>query len=103
MAPQASLLALAVALGSTLLLLAPPTVSAKPLLSSRQAPTPVQDGIAADCDKWHQVKSGEGCLAIVQANEISLADFLKWNPALLVRTILFPLPSGHRADQTYLS
>jgi Tfp pilus assembly protein FimV len=45
-------------------------------------PTPVQQGMVADCKKFYKVVSGDGCWAIADTNKISLDDFYKWNPAL---------------------
>lgn len=45
-------------------------------------PTPVQSGIASNCNKFYLVKSGDGCEAVATANGISLSDFYLWNPAV---------------------
>ncbi|EGX93831.1 Peptidoglycan-binding lysin domain [Cordyceps militaris CM01] len=42
----------------------------------------VYDGMVDDCAKFYQVKSGDGCWAIVHDANIDLGDFLKWNPAV---------------------
>jgi LysM repeat protein len=36
-------------------------------------------GLASNCNKFHQVASGDGCNAIEQAYDISPAQFLAWN------------------------
>ncbi|KXJ85378.1 hypothetical protein Micbo1qcDRAFT_128179 [Microdochium bolleyi] len=47
------------------------------------APGPVQDGIASDCQRYHLVKSGDGCQKIVdQYKTFSLQQFYSWNPAV---------------------
>lgn len=44
------------------------------------APDPTLPNIAANCDKWHTVVTNEGCWDIEQAYNITLAQFLSWNP-----------------------
>ena len=45
-------------------------------------PTPYQTGMADNCDKFYLVSSGDGCAAIATDEDISLADFYAWNPAV---------------------
>ncbi|KAL6867810.1 carbohydrate-binding module family 50 protein [Trichoderma novae-zelandiae] len=45
-------------------------------------PTPVQTGMVANCNKFYFVASGDGCFDIAAANNIALADFYAWNPAV---------------------
>ncbi|KAI0190612.1 hypothetical protein F4808DRAFT_401018 [Astrocystis sublimbata] len=45
-------------------------------------PSPVQTGIASNCNKFYKVKSGDGCWAIADKLGIALADFYSWNPAV---------------------
>jgi LysM repeat protein len=45
-------------------------------------PTPIQTGMTTNCKKFYKVKSGDGCWAIADANQIALDDFYKWNPAV---------------------
>jgi hypothetical protein len=45
-------------------------------------PTPIQDGMTSDCNKFHFVVSGDGCYAIASNAGINLADFYKWHPAV---------------------
>jgi hypothetical protein len=47
------------------------------------APGPTMDGIAANCDAWVTVVSGEDtCYSIQQEYNITAAEFLEWNPAV---------------------
>lgn len=48
---------------------------------SNPTPQPVQDGMAKNCKKFHFVKSGQSCFTISSQYGITLASFLKWNPA----------------------
>jgi hypothetical protein len=55
-----------------------PTTTTQPT-----GPTPTQDGIAADCQRYHLAGSGDSCQRIVdQYGTFSLADFYGWNPAV---------------------
>ncbi|KAI1094883.1 carbohydrate-binding module family 50 protein [Rostrohypoxylon terebratum] len=45
-------------------------------------PAPVQPGLVSDCDACYLVVEGDTCYGVTQANGISLADFLLWNPSL---------------------
>jgi len=47
-------------------------------------PSPVQDGMTRNCNKFYYVKGGDGCGAIASAQRISLDDFYKWNPGVSV-------------------
>ncbi|KAJ5116977.1 hypothetical protein N7456_001325 [Penicillium angulare] len=42
-------------------------------------PTPIQPGMVSDCDKFHEVVSGDGCQAIADDADITLAEFEAWN------------------------
>ncbi|KAJ5743838.1 hypothetical protein N7533_008708 [Penicillium manginii] len=42
-------------------------------------PTPTQPGIVSNCNKFHEVVSGDGCQAIANAAGITLAQFEAWN------------------------
>lgn len=47
------------------------------------APGPTMKGIAANCDAWVTVVSGEDtCYSIQQEYNITAAEFLDWNPAV---------------------
>jgi hypothetical protein len=46
-------------------------------------PSPIQDPVAANCNKYHFVKSSATtCQAIADYNRITIADFFKWNPEI---------------------
>lgn len=45
-------------------------------------PTPVQPNIVGNCNKFHLVKSTTTCASIQSYYSITLADFIKWNPAV---------------------
>ncbi|KAI7771209.1 hypothetical protein LZL87_014370 [Fusarium oxysporum] len=45
-------------------------------------PTPIQSGMIGNCNKFHMVKSTTTCDSIQNYYKISLADFVKWNPAV---------------------
>ncbi|OLN95491.1 LysM domain-containing protein-like protein 5 [Colletotrichum chlorophyti] len=44
-------------------------------------PQPVQAGMVANCKKFHLVKSGQNCDSISRQYGVTLANFIKWNPA----------------------
>jgi LysM repeat protein len=45
-------------------------------------PTPIQTGMATNCNKFYLVKTGDGCQAIAAEYSIPLSDFYAWNPAV---------------------
>ncbi|KAH7260827.1 uncharacterized protein BKA55DRAFT_504394, partial [Fusarium redolens] len=45
-------------------------------------PTPIQDGMVSNCNKFHFVQSTTTCQGILNYNKITLADFVKWNPGV---------------------
>lgn len=45
-------------------------------------PTPIQTGTVSTCNKFYLVKSGDSCSGIAEANSISTADLISWNPAV---------------------
>ncbi|KAK1625448.1 hypothetical protein BDP81DRAFT_474374 [Colletotrichum phormii] len=45
-------------------------------------PTPIQEGVVDNCNRFYMVKTGDGCASVASANGISLSDFYKWNPAV---------------------
>ncbi|KAF9871211.1 hypothetical protein CkaCkLH20_11380 [Colletotrichum karsti] len=46
-------------------------------------PTPTQDKIASNCQRYHLAKSGDSCQKIVdQYGTFTLAQFYSWNPAV---------------------
>ncbi|KAG5755277.1 hypothetical protein H9Q69_005494 [Fusarium xylarioides] len=67
---------------------AKPTVPEKPSPAgeccgnSIQTPEPIQKGMVANCNKFHYVTPATTCQAVLDYYKISLADFIKWNPAV---------------------
>ncbi|KAF5633930.1 uncharacterized protein FTJAE_6916 [Fusarium tjaetaba] len=65
-----------------------PTVPEKPSLTgdgfgnSIQTPEPIQKGMTGNCNKFHYVTPTTTCQAVLDHYKISLADFVKWNPAV---------------------
>lgn len=45
-------------------------------------PVPIQAGMTTSCKAFHYVNSGETCEAIAAKYKITLANFVKWNPAV---------------------
>jgi LysM repeat protein len=45
-------------------------------------PTPTQEGMVKNCNKFHLVSEGEGCTVIGQKYGVSLAQMYAWNPAI---------------------
>ncbi|KAJ4245206.1 hypothetical protein NW762_014076 [Fusarium torreyae] len=45
-------------------------------------PTPIQDDMVKNCNKFHMVKTTTTCDSIQNYYSISMADFAKWNPAV---------------------
>ncbi|KAH7382372.1 hypothetical protein DE146DRAFT_740009 [Phaeosphaeria sp. MPI-PUGE-AT-0046c] len=45
-------------------------------------PSPIQDGMTENCNKFYTVIPNDGCWAIANSNSIELDDFYKWNPAV---------------------
>ncbi|KAJ5008114.1 LysM domain-containing protein [Colletotrichum sp. SAR 10_66] len=60
---------------------APPTTTTAPG-NGISTPTPIQEGMVGNCNKFYKVNSGDGCAAIASSNGIALADLYKWNPAV---------------------
>ncbi|TDZ67286.1 LysM domain-containing protein [Colletotrichum trifolii] len=59
----------------------PPTTTTAPG-NGISTPTPIQQGMVGNCNKFYKVKSGDGCAAIASSNGVALADLYKWNPAV---------------------
>ncbi|KAG4255375.1 hypothetical protein FPRO04_03907 [Fusarium proliferatum] len=47
-----------------------------------QTPKPIQQGMVANCNKFHYIESTTTCQGVLDHYKISLADFIKWNPAV---------------------
>lgn len=48
--------------------------------NSVETPSPIQPGMVDNCDEFYQVESGDVCYSIAVDNDISLDQFLEWNP-----------------------
>ncbi|KAK4211539.1 hypothetical protein QBC37DRAFT_236861, partial [Rhypophila decipiens] len=60
-----------------------PTTTTTTTTSAPAGPTPVQDGIAKDCNTWHRVQSGDTCQKIVDKYKMfTLTQLYSWNPAV---------------------
>ncbi|CAI7592359.1 unnamed protein product [Penicillium pancosmium] len=57
------------------------TTSAAPSPTDDGKP-PTQSGIAANCDKFHKVSSGDQCDSIETEFKITHDQFIKWNPSI---------------------
>ncbi|KAI9146998.1 LysM domain-containing protein [Paramyrothecium foliicola] len=53
-----------------------------PLPPPVQTPSPIQNGVPNNCNKWHFVNKGELCDGIAKKHAISVSDLSKWNPAV---------------------
>ncbi|KAF5973398.1 Autolysin [Fusarium coicis] len=62
-----------------------PTTTSKPKPSTTtpangiKTPPAIQEGMVANCNKFHEVRDTTTCQGIVEYNKITLADFIKWN------------------------
>lgn len=45
-------------------------------------PVPVKPGVISNCDDCYKVVEGDSCQAILDANNITVAELLAWNPDL---------------------
>ncbi|RBQ81134.1 hypothetical protein FVER14953_06777 [Fusarium verticillioides] len=65
-----------------------PTTITKPKPSTTtpangiKTPPAIQEGMVANCNKFHEVRDTTTCQGIIKYNKITLADFIKWNPAV---------------------
>ncbi|GKU22647.1 unnamed protein product [Fusarium langsethiae] len=65
-----------------------PTATAQPPATATKGPNgistplPMQTGMISNCNKFHTIKSTTTCDSIQNYYKISLADFMKWNPAV---------------------
>lgn len=77
-------------------------------------PTPTQPGMVANCDKFYFVTTGSTCSGIINSNQVTLSDFVKWNPNVgsdcsgmwanvyvCVRTIGFTAPTSSKTTFTH--
>ncbi|KAF2677518.1 carbohydrate-binding module family 50 protein [Lentithecium fluviatile CBS 122367] len=58
-----------------------PTKTTKPS-NGVATPTPIQTGMTTSCKTFHFVAKDENCQTIVAKYKITLANFVKWNPAV---------------------
>ncbi|KAF7555932.1 hypothetical protein G7Z17_g1810 [Cylindrodendrum hubeiense] len=47
-----------------------------------KTPSPIQDGMAKNCNKFHMIRTTTTCTSIRDYYHLPLADFYKWNPAV---------------------
>ncbi|WAO97001.1 Hypothetical protein NCS54_01469900 [Fusarium falciforme] len=61
----------------------PSATSPKPTATGGvETPSPIQEGIAKNCNKWHPVAKTTTCSSIENYYKLPFAQFLKWNPAV---------------------
>ncbi|KAK1766314.1 hypothetical protein QBC33DRAFT_542494 [Phialemonium atrogriseum] len=60
----------------------PTTLPTTTQTSEVTTPTPTQDGMISNCNKFYLVGSGDTCSNIATAQGISLTNFYAWNPAV---------------------
>ncbi|KAF4943987.1 hypothetical protein FGADI_13004 [Fusarium gaditjirri] len=58
-----------------------PSPADEPSGHNIQTPEPIQEGMVANCNKFHYVTSTTTCKGVLDHYKISLADFIEWNPA----------------------
>lgn len=64
-----------------------PTVTVKPSPTQEpgngiETPSPIQEGMVSNCNKFHLISPTTTCEGVLNYHKISLADFVKWNPAV---------------------
>ncbi|EAW16202.1 putative LysM domain protein [Aspergillus fischeri NRRL 181] len=77
--------------GSTTTTTAAPTSTTATTTANPHSPQ--QTGIAANCNKYYFVETGDGCSNIASTYGITLANFYSWNPA--VGTFCQSLQAGY--------
>lgn len=60
----------------------PSATTPKPTATGVQIPEPTQEGIAKNCNKFHQITKTTTCSSIENYYKLPLAQFLTWNPAV---------------------
>lgn len=45
-------------------------------------PTPIQEGMVGNCNKFHFVKEGQSCASVLSESGVSEAQLYRWNPAV---------------------
>ncbi|EFZ03085.1 LysM domain protein [Metarhizium robertsii] len=58
----------------------PPTPTPTKPANGIETPQPTQPNMVSYCSRFKWVNSGDTCANIAAQNDISLADFMKWNP-----------------------
>src|SRR5207247_1922628 len=59
------------------------STSSTPFATSLTPPaSQTQTGVAANCDLWHLVRSGDTCASIISTGGLQSSDFYAWNPAV---------------------
>ncbi|UKZ80304.1 hypothetical protein TrVFT333_008061 [Trichoderma virens FT-333] len=62
------------------------STTSKPTTTSKSTgiitPTPTQSGMVKNCNKFYDVRAGDGCTVIASCQQIDLSSFYKWNPAV---------------------
>ncbi|RSL59367.1 hypothetical protein CEP54_007320 [Fusarium duplospermum] len=58
------------------------TTTTKAPASGIQTPSPIQNGMVKNCEKFHMIKSTTTCTSIQDYYNLPLATFLSWNPAV---------------------
>ncbi|EXK79327.1 hypothetical protein FOQG_16030 [Fusarium oxysporum f. sp. raphani 54005] len=62
------------------------TTTAKPTSTKPangiETPSPIQNGMVKNCEKFHQIKSTTTCTSIENYYNLPLSTFLSWNPAV---------------------
>lgn len=59
-----------------------PSTSPVTTTTSSSSPEPTQSGLAANCNNFHLVASGDTCSAVESQYGITAADFSSWNPTI---------------------
>ncbi|KAF7558113.1 hypothetical protein G7Z17_g83 [Cylindrodendrum hubeiense] len=60
---------------------APSTTKPSPT-NGIETPSPIQEGMVKNCNKFHLVKTTTTCASIQESYKLPLATFYKWNPAV---------------------
>ncbi|KAL5610165.1 hypothetical protein FOVSG1_004846 [Fusarium oxysporum f. sp. vasinfectum] len=60
---------------------ATPVQTSKPSIGI-ETPSPIQDGLTKDCEKFHFVKTTTTCASIEEYYKLPIATFKSWNPAV---------------------
>ncbi|PYH88796.1 hypothetical protein BO71DRAFT_281329, partial [Aspergillus ellipticus CBS 707.79] len=58
------------------------TNTTSPITAATSPTAPTQTGIATNCDEYYVAQSGDTCSSIATEFDITIAQFLAWNPAV---------------------